>query len=106
MAGDRVEPRDAARNWWDEHAVGFSRMTTAEGLRDVGRAGFVSKRRRRTPWDRILRAAGRGGGVSLSREDVLRLCQGGAIEARAVMDGDCFDAGHDPEVCRRDECGA
>lgn len=66
----------------------------------------MSKRRKRTPWDRIIRAANKGHGVRLSAEDCGRLGFDGAIETRAELDATCFDAGHDPETCNRDECEA
>ena len=54
-------------------------------------------RRRRTPWDRIVRAADAGTGIRLTREDALRLSMDGAVETRAELDAQCYDRGHDPE---------
>lgn len=48
------------------------------------------KRKRRTPWDRICRAAERGSGLRLSPEDVDRLYLDDAIRLRGHIDGSCF----------------
>ena len=61
-------------------------------------------RRKRTPWDRIIRAANAGTGCRLSFEDVRRLAMDGAIEVRGDMDADCYDAGHDPYTCQEIDC--
>ncbi len=63
-------------------------------------------RRRRTPWDRIIRAANTGRGTYLTAEDCGRLAGDSAIETRAIMDDACFNAGHDPDSCNDPECEA
>ena len=63
-------------------------------------------RRKRTPWDRIIRAGQNAAGVSLSPEDCAQLAYDGAIETRGLLDAACYDAGHDPAKCYREECEA
>jgi len=69
----------------------------ARGL--IGRVDMTKQRRRRTPWDRIIRAADAGTGLRLTAEDVRQLSRDGAIALRGERDALCFAAGHDPAVC-------
>lgn len=64
----------------------------------------MPQRRKRTPWDRIIRAADAGRGLKLSPDEVLALSRDGAIETRATLDSDCFAKGHDPMTCADPDC--
>lgn len=60
--------------------------------------------RRRTPWDRLRRAAIQGTGCRLSPEDVRSLLRDEALAYRGELDAFCYDQGHDPATCHDEEC--
>lgn len=64
----------------------------------------MNARRKRTPWDRLVRAGKRGVGCRLTAEDVQRLLSDGAILKRGTMDGNCYAEGHDPSKCHDEQC--
>ena len=68
------------------------------------RGRLMAKRRKRTPWDRLLRAAQAGRGIRFTPEELRKLRFDRAIETRAELDAECFDKGHDPYSCRDPEC--
>lgn len=71
---------------------------------DPTKHATACRRRRKTPWERIVCAADRGTGLRLSADDVLRLSRDNAIMTRGELDADGEEPGPSTVYDPYDEC--